>query len=192
MASFAGGNFILGGVLLGEDKYKNFGLELAKSYFNNYKQSPSGIGPEVFKWVDPALPANDGDNGPPPDAQRDFYAKSGYYTTVGQYILRPETCESMYYAYRLTGDTDWQDMAWDAFQAIRKVTRTGSGFAELQDIMQPNGGGFFDEMQSFFLAETLKYLYLIFAPDSEVQLQLQSGKSHFVFNTEAHPMRVRG
>lgn len=192
MASFAGGSFILGGVLLGEDKYKKFGLELAKSYFNNYKTSPSGIGPEGFRWVDAALPAGSSNNAPPPDAQKGFYSTSGFYTTSGQYILRPETCESIYYAYRLTGDTQWQDMAWAAFQAIAKVTRAGSGFAELQDIMQPNGGGFYDEMQSFWMAETLKYLYLIFAPESEVQLQLQGGKSRYVYNTEAHPVRVRG
>ncbi|KND88626.1 putative mannosyl-oligosaccharide alpha-1,2-mannosidase 1B [Tolypocladium ophioglossoides CBS 100239] len=192
LASFAGSNFILGGVVLGEDKYSKFGLELTKSYFNNYKQAPSGIGPEVFRWVDGALPAGD-DNAPPPGSQQAFYAKSGFYTTVGSYILRPETCESMYYAYRLTGDTQWQDMAWAAFQAITNVTRAGSGFAELDDIMQPDGGGFIDQMQSFWLAETLKYLYLTFAADSEVQLQLQAGgKSQYVFNTEAHPIKVRG
>ncbi|POR37365.1 alpha-1,2-Mannosidase [Tolypocladium paradoxum] len=192
LASFAGGNFILGGVLLGEDKYKKFGLELAKSYFNNYKQAPSGIGPEVFRWVDAALPDGDGNNTPPPASQKDFYSKSGFYTTAGEYILRPETSESLYYAYRLTGDRQWQEMAWEVFRAITKATRTGSGFAALNDIMQPDGGGFIDQMQSFWMAETLKYLYLIFAPDSEVQLQLQGGKSQYVFNTEAHPVRVRG
>ncbi|PHH88915.1 hypothetical protein CDD83_6895 [Cordyceps sp. RAO-2017] len=191
LASFAGGNFILGGVVLNQDKYKKFGLELTESYFNNYIQAPAGIGPEVFRWVDAALPPNDGNNGPPPASQRSFYAKSGFYTTAGAYILRPETLESVYYAYRLTGDRKWQDMAWRAFVSIDRACRTGSGFAELNDVMQPNGGGFIDQMQSFWLAETLKYLYLIFADESEVQLQLQGGKSQFVFNTEAHPIRVR-
>lgn len=192
MASFAGGSFILGGVLLDEAKYKKFGLELTESYFNNYMQSPSGIGPEVFRWVDAALP-KDGSNGPPPESERKFYEKSGFYSTAGSYILRPETLESVYYAYRLTGDGKWQDMAWQAFESINKACRTGSGYAELKDVMKPDGGGFYDQMQSFWMAETLKYLYLIFADESEVQLQLQGGgKSQFVFNTEAHPFRVRG
>ncbi len=38
-------------------------------------------------------------------------------------------------------------------------------------------------MHSFFLAETLKYLYLLFAPDGALDLQRE------VFNTEAHPLR---
>lgn len=38
--------------------------------------------------------------------------------------------------------------------------------------------------QSFFLAETLKYLYLLFMPDSHLSLD------DFVFNTEAHPIPV--
>jgi mannosidase alpha-like ER degradation enhancer 2 len=40
-----------------------------------------------------------------------------------------------------------------------------------------------DLMPSYFLAETLKYLYLLFAPDSTLDLD------HVVFNTEAHPLR---
>ena len=41
-----------------------------------------------------------------------------------------------------------------------------------------------DTQQSFFLAETLKYLYLMFGSAEEVSL------SEWVFNTEAHPMRI--
>ena len=39
-------------------------------------------------------------------------------------------------------------------------------------------------MQSFFLAETLKYLYLLFSPSSVISLD------EWVFNTEAHPLRI--
>jgi hypothetical protein len=40
-----------------------------------------------------------------------------------------------------------------------------------------------DLMPSYFLAETLQYLYLLFAPDSAIDL------NRVVFNTEAHPLR---
>ncbi len=40
-----------------------------------------------------------------------------------------------------------------------------------------------DKMQSFWLAETLKYLYLLFSPPSTISLD------EWVFNTEAHPFR---
>ncbi|AQK45945.1 Mannosyl-oligosaccharide 12-alpha-mannosidase MNS1 [Zea mays] len=39
-------------------------------------------------------------------------------------------------------------------------------------------------MQSFFLAETLKYLYLLFSPPSVISFD------EWVFNTEAHPLRI--
>eukprot|EP00252_Welwitschia_mirabilis_P007296 TRINITY_DN1853_c0_g1_i3.p1 TRINITY_DN1853_c0_g1~~TRINITY_DN1853_c0_g1_i3.p1 ORF type:complete len:101 (+),score=19.16 TRINITY_DN1853_c0_g1_i3:148-450(+) len=39
-------------------------------------------------------------------------------------------------------------------------------------------------MQSFFLAETLKYLYLLFSPPSVIPLD------QWVFNTEAHPLKI--
>ncbi|KAG6041194.1 hypothetical protein E4U41_005684 [Claviceps citrina] len=185
LASFAGGNFILGGVLLNEPKYIDFGLTLADSYYQTYRETASRIGPEVFSWViagndDPAPPAQDAD----------FYAKAGFWATSKNYVLRPETIESLYYAYRVTGDRKYQDMAWEAFVAIRDRCRAGVGFSGLSDVTVQDGGQKDDYQESFFLAETLKYSYLIFAPESEFQFQ-GTGKNQFVYNTEAHPVRVR-
>jgi mannosyl-oligosaccharide alpha-1,2-mannosidase len=192
VASFAGGNFILGGIVLGEEKYKQLGIQLTESYWETYVHEAAGIGPEGFRWVDSALNANDPNNRPPPANQTEFYNKAGFYNTSPYYILRPETLESVYYAYRLTGDTKYQDMAWTAFQAIRKRCRVNDAYGELTDVSQPNGGSFIDEMQSFWMAETLKYLYLIFAADGAVHVQGQGAKNQFVYNTEAHPVAVRG
>lgn len=41
-----------------------------------------------------------------------------------------------------------------------------------------------DVQQSWFLSETLKYLWLLFSPDSALPLK------HWVLNTEAHPLHV--
>jgi mannosyl-oligosaccharide alpha-1,2-mannosidase len=41
-----------------------------------------------------------------------------------------------------------------------------------------------NKMQSFWLAETLKYLYLLFTPSAQLS------PSTWVFNTEAHPLRI--
>lgn len=49
---------------------------------------------------------------------------------------------------------------------------------------QVNTGVKDNMMQSFFLAETLKYLYLLFSPPSVIPLD------EWVFNTEAHPFRI--
>lgn len=189
MASFAGGNFILGGILLGEQKYTDFGLTLAESYYETYRSCAAGIGPEGFRWYDETLPEG-GENTSPPEDQADFYASAGFWVTSPGYILRPETLESLYYAYRVTGDTKYQELAWEGFQHIRDQCRAGSAFSGLQDVTQEDGGGYDDFMESFFLAETLKYAYLMFAEESEVQLKPDEPNG-WVFNTEAHPFKVR-
>ncbi|KAH6988603.1 glycoside hydrolase [Ilyonectria destructans] len=74
---------------------------------------------------------------------------------------------------------------------MKKLCRAGSGYSGIRDTTKEDGGSKDDFMQSFWLAETLKYLYLIFAGESEVQLQAIK-KNGFVFNTEAHPIKVRG
>ncbi|KAH6608814.1 glycosyl hydrolase family 47 [Trichoderma cornu-damae] len=186
LASFAGGSFILGGILLGEQKYIDFGLQLTDSYFATYSQTASGIGPEGFQWVDSA----NSSSAKPPSSQASFYSTSGFWVTSGYYILRPETLESIYYAYRITGDSKYQDMAWKAFNAITTVCRAGSAYSSINDVTQANGGGPSDDMESFWFAEALKYAYLIFAEESEIQVRSDGGNK-FVFNTEAHPLRIR-
>ena len=94
-----------------------------------------------------------------------------------------ETIESYFYAYRLTGDTVYQDRAWNAFEHISEVTRSSYGHSAIRNVMRPDGGSKRNEQESFWLAETLKYLYLIF--DDVERLSLDE----WVFNTEAHPLK---
>ncbi|KAK6911104.1 Glycoside hydrolase family 47 [Dillenia turbinata] len=96
-------------------------------------------------------------------------------------ILRPETIESLFYLWRMTGNKTYQDWGWNIFQAFEKNSRTESGYVGLKDV---NTGVKDNMMQSFFLAETLKYLYLLFSPRSVISLD------EWVFNTEAHPLRI--
>lgn len=100
-----------------------------------------------------------------------------------KYILRPEAIESVFIMYRLTGDTAWMDKAWTMFENIEKYTRSSVAAAGVKDVMMPNGGDHMDSMESFWLAETLKYFYLIFSDFDLIDLDT------WVLNTEAHPLR---
>lgn len=181
---------MLGGILLGEQKYIDFGIQLAKSYYEAYRGTASGIGAEGFSWVDSGQP--EGDNNPaPPEDKAESYEEAGFWVTASYYILRPETIESLYYAYRVTGDSVYQDLVWEAFGRITELCRAGSGFSGLRDVTLPDGGEHDDFQESFWLAETLKYAYLTFGPENAVQLQAD-GSNGWVFNTEAHPVKVRG
>ncbi|MBI2427810.1 MAG: glycoside hydrolase family 47 protein [Ignavibacteriales bacterium] len=96
------------------------------------------------------------------------------------YPLRPEIIESAYYLYVLTGDTTYQQMGVTFFNSLKQYCRTDAGYAELKNVITKEKE---DMMESFFFAETLKYLYLLFAPPSTLDL------NSVVFNTEAHPIR---
>ena len=68
-------------------------------------------------------------------------------------------------------------------QACNRHLRVAGGFTGTTNVFDKNGAHMNDKMESFWLAETLKYLYLLFADDSLVSLE------DYVFNTEAHPFR---
>jgi mannosyl-oligosaccharide alpha-1,2-mannosidase len=63
----------------------------------------------------------------------------------------------------MTKDPMYRDWAWDAAMAIEKHCKTDTGYAGIRDVnavpVEKD-----DVQQSFFFAETLKYLYLIFSP----------------------------
>ncbi|KUJ20463.1 glycoside hydrolase [Mollisia scopiformis] len=191
LACFDGGNFILAGLVLKEQKYTDFGLALVNACHDTYISTLTGIGPEVFRWVTNTTAANDTDNPGPSADQEAFYAKAGFYITDSVYILRPEVLESFYYAYRATGDQMYRDWAWNAFLAINSTCAVGSGFAELLNVNAAGGGGYNDFQDSFLFAEVMKYSYLIHAPDNVWQVD-NNGENQWVFNTEAHPFKVAG
>lgn len=99
-----------------------------------------------------------------------------------KYILRPEAIESVFYMYRITGEQYWRDVGWSMFTAIDEHTRALYGNSAIDDVtkMAPEMK---DSMESFWLAETLKYFYLLF-DDSETW-----SLDEWVLNTEAHFFR---
>ena len=76
-------------------------------------------------------------------------------------------------------DRQW---GWEIFSAIERGCKTTYGFGNHPDVRNVNRKPE-DRMESFFPAETLKYLYLLQSPDHEISLD------HYTFNTEAHPTR---
>jgi hypothetical protein len=83
------------------------------------------------------------------------------------YILRPETVESFFYLWRVTKDPVWRERGWAIFRAIEKNCWVPDwGYVPLKDVSIYHGQDVNGRMESFFLAETLKYLYLLFSNDS--------------------------
>ncbi|KAG5181591.1 mannosyl-oligosaccharide 1,2-alpha-mannosidase [Tribonema minus] len=104
---------------------------------------------------------------------------------VKEYLLRPEVAESMFILHQLTGDPIFREWSWEIFEAIEKRCKTRYGYGAFRDVTNERSGPQ-DRMESFFLAETLKYLYLIQDTNQPIRLDTH------VFNTEAHPLRIFG
>ncbi|PLW16691.1 hypothetical protein PCANC_13351 [Puccinia coronata f. sp. avenae] len=101
----------------------------------------------------------------------------------GRYLGRPETIESVFYMWRITGDRQWQDRGWRMFTSWMEACATTYGFADLVqvDSWPPQLS---DKQESFVLAETFKYYYLLFSDPDLISLD------DYVLNTEAHPFRL--
>lgn len=85
--------------------------------------------------------------------------------------------------YRITGDTTWMDKGWKMFQATVTATRTEFANSAIGDVLNNSEPGLKDEMESFWIAETLKYYLLLFSEPSLISLD------EWVLNTEAHPFK---
>ncbi|CAO2206226.1 unnamed protein product [Urochloa humidicola] len=162
LACFVPGMLALGASGYSPEKAEqimNLAEELAWTCYNFYQSTPTKL------------------------AGENYYFHGGQDMVVGTSwnILRPETIESLMYLWRLTGNKTYQDWGWDIFQAFENNSRIESGYVGLKDV---NTGTKDDMMQSFFLAATLKYLYLLFSPPSLISFD------EWVFNTEAHPLKI--
>ncbi|XP_014292370.1 ER degradation-enhancing alpha-mannosidase-like protein 3 [Halyomorpha halys] len=97
----------------------------------------------------------------------------------GEYPLRPEFLESTYFLYRATGDHHYLRVGEKILRGLQTHTRVPCGYAALSDV---RSGRHDDRMDSYVLAETFKYLYLLFAEPSDLIIDLDD----FLFTTEAH------
>ncbi|KAH9383711.1 alpha-Mannosidase class I a [Haemaphysalis longicornis] len=171
LACFAGGFYGLMSRVLADDPAvaKDHFMDVAKNITNtcheSYDRTPTKLGPESFRFTE-QLEAR-------ATKQNEKY-----------YILRPEVIESYFYLWRLTKDQKYRDWGWEAVQALEKHCRVEGGYTGLKNVYQADGPKD-DVQQSFFLAETLKYLYLLFSDDSVLPLD------QWVLNTEAHPLPIK-
>ncbi|XP_057689439.1 mannosyl-oligosaccharide 1,2-alpha-mannosidase IA-like isoform X1 [Corythoichthys intestinalis] len=167
LACFSGGMIGIGADDGAPDKrqhYLDLAAEVTRTCHESYDRSATKLGPEAFRF----------DSGAEATATRlsDRY-----------YILRPEVIESYMYMWRLTHDPKYRDWGWEAVEALERHCRVEAGFSGIRDVYTLTDSH--DNMQqSFFLSETLKYLFLLFSDDDLLPPE------DWVFNTEAHPLPV--
>lgn len=193
LACFVGGSFIMGSSVLDRPDWLPYGLDFAEWCANGYRYAASGIGPTIYSWDLDILARPEIAN------QTDLYERAGWFIPEVRYYpggQSPEAVESWYYAYQATGDQYWRDVAWAYVLAQNATLRVGSGFGSINNVLDPTGGGSRSSMQSFMLAEVLKYQWLI-QTEKRGDFHVLSGTpgsgnytNYFVYNTECHPIRV--
>ncbi|KAK0724217.1 family 47 glycosyl hydrolase [Lasiosphaeris hirsuta] len=192
LGCFVGGVYGLAGRLFRRPEWVNhIGSKLTHGCIYAYRSMPTGMMPERYnmipcesrencKWNETAF-----DEGKRLRREWAPHLPKGFTTAKDpRYILRPEAIESVFVMYRITGRQEFQEAAWDMFTAIANGTATEYANAAVLDVTKaeyplPQE----DYMESFWLAETLKYFYLAFSPPDVISLD------DYVLNTEAHPFK---
>ena len=199
LGCYTGGMVGIGAKTFDQPEHMNMARKLVDGCIWAYKHMPTGIMPEIFQMVPCEMNSDcvwdltkyeaevrrtearyhprgkDEESVLIPEKSLDQILKE-LNLTLGftdiqdrRYILRPEAIESIFVHYRLTGDKDLPDAAWDMFQSIERATRTEIANSAIADVTEV-GGAKVDSMESFWLAETLKYFYLIFSEPDVVDL----------------------
>ncbi|XP_012720282.2 ER degradation-enhancing alpha-mannosidase-like protein 3 [Fundulus heteroclitus] len=96
-----------------------------------------------------------------------------------QHPLRPEFAESTYFLYKATGDPYYLEAGRTILDNLNRFARVPCGFAAMKDVRT---GSHEDRMDSFFLAEMFKYLFLLFAEAEDIPFDVED----YIFTTEAH------
>ncbi|VDB96332.1 Bgt-1287 [Blumeria graminis f. sp. tritici] len=211
LTCFVGGMVGLAAKVLSRPSDLIVAEELTQGCIWAYDVSPNGVAPEIFSlspclhnyscdWDDTvyeeAINKHYGTGGAESAKERkdqalktihDLRLPRGFIATLDhRYVLRPEAIESVFILYRITGKTLYADAAWRMFQAVEKISQTPIAAAALRNVMvDPDtiDDEKIDSMESFWLAETLKYFYLCFEDWNVLSLD------EWVFNTEAHPFQ---
>lgn len=205
-ACFAGGMFAMGGALFNIPIHKKIADKLVDGCIWASQAMPMGIMPEVYEAVPCAsqtsCPWNEwhwkqevwkkatiADPNPSLDVDvflLDHRIPRGFIAIPDpQYNLRPETIESMFMLYRVTGREDLLDTAWEMFETIQNATRVENGNAGIIDVTDDQSEtGHNDLMESYWMAQTLKYFYLMFSSPDVLSLD------EYVFNSAGHPFKL--
>ncbi|KAL1923954.1 uncharacterized protein VTP21DRAFT_6989 [Calcarisporiella thermophila] len=178
LVCFMGGNLALGAsggyplsainTTLADRNDLRVAEELTRTCFEMYNRTRTGLAPEIVYF----------------DVDENAISDMLMKPRDQHYLLRPETVESLFILWRVTEDEKYREWAWKIFQSIENHARLHAGgytnIESINHIPAPR----LDKMETFFLSETLKYLYLTFLPTDVIPL------NRYVFNTEAHPLPI--
>ncbi|KAJ2378845.1 hypothetical protein IW150_000543 [Coemansia sp. RSA 2607] len=169
--------------IVGSNTYFQLAVDLLEGAHSVFDEMPSSLGAEAIRFVRKNVPS---DYLLLKDKAKKQIDQYGFANEREYYLLRPEYIESLFYMYRMTGNTTYADRVWKVWQGIQRNCRADEGYVGTADVsVDASVSGALntvDSTESFFYAETFKYLYLTFADHNVLSLD------DWVFTTEAHPL----
>ncbi|KAG9351265.1 hypothetical protein JZ751_025157, partial [Albula glossodonta] len=181
-------------VLLGDDLFlQRFNTHYA-SIMKYISQPPLLLDVHIHKpllpartWMDsllaffPGLQVLKGDLRPAIEIHEMLYQAftSDFRVHWAQHPLRPEFAESTYFLYKATRDPYYLEAGRSVLENLNRFARVPCGFAAMKDVRT---GSHEDRMDSFFLAEMFKYLFLLFADEEDLPFDVED----YILTTEAH------
>lgn len=167
--------FVVGMLLLGsEGNPRDIAAAeaIGRTCHQMYSLGATHLGPEIVRF----------------NEKKEMYISPG----AQHNIMRPEAIEAMFYLarYRPT-NPDWREWGWAMYEAMENVLRAEHGYTGIRDVRQ-TGPPYSrtEKLESFFLAETLKYSFLVAADPVAAGEEPILPLDQWVFNTEAHPFRL--
>ena len=152
------------------ESHMDLAKKLMKTCYEMYRQMPIGLAPEIAHF-------NTNGKG------NDLIIKDA----DAHNLLRPETVESLFIMHRLTKDPVYVEWGWEIYLKFEKYCRVDTGGYSSLHSVKKDPPSMRNKMESFFLGETLKYLFLLFEEPGADQLV---PLDRWVFNTEAHPLPI--
>ncbi|CAG8717703.1 7420_t:CDS:10, partial [Dentiscutata erythropus] len=120
LSCFVPGMLAIGSKILDRPNDLETAIRLAETCYWTYNMTSTGIGPEKI-WFNSF------------DTSSNNLPK-GLNKINPTYILRPETVESLFILYRITGDKKYQDKAWEIWQSIEKWCKTSTAYSGLNNV----------------------------------------------------------
>ncbi|KAI9688622.1 MAG: hypothetical protein M1820_010223 [Bogoriella megaspora] len=182
----APGHLILGGAATSRPDLISLGQALLEGCHHIHASSPSGLAPSRWSWLPAAQDRGEGLFTPSTArAQRQLDIR-GWWAVDESYRLRPEYVESLFYAFRITGQQRYRDWAWQLWEVVERRCKAQYGYSGIRDVMRAKvtssewgvvqqavrqaGVEMLDEQDTVWMARTLKFFWLVFADVKKVDL----------------------
>lgn len=148
-----------------QEEEMNLAIELTKTCWGMYKVTATGLAPEIsyFHADEPPHMEKDGvlssaeiTDGQDASWKTDYIIKH----QDSHNLQRPETVETLFYMWRITGDVKYREWGWEMFKSFVRYSAAndGAGFTSLQNVndIPPM---LRDNMESFWLVKSFSVIH---------------------------------